>query len=126
MTPLAFVFILFSAGLHATWHMLAKKSGASIAFYALIGSRYLMAHGIGHPVADAGTEVDIPAAGRWTLWARTRNWNAVWTHGAPGRFRVLVNGTPLESELGELVKPSSKRPTTSPSPMSSSSPWSRR
>lgn len=82
MTPLAFVFILFSAGLHATWHMLAKKSGASIAFYALIGSRYLMAHGIGHPVADAGTEVDIPAAGRWTLWARTRNWNAVWTHGA--------------------------------------------
>ncbi|MBR4612519.1 MAG: hypothetical protein IKO40_07365 [Kiritimatiellae bacterium] len=38
MTPLAFVFILFSAGLHATWHMLAKKSGASIAFYALIGS----------------------------------------------------------------------------------------
>ncbi len=24
MTPLAFVFILFSAGLHATWHMLGE------------------------------------------------------------------------------------------------------
>ena len=65
-----------------------------------IGCGYLMAHGIGHPVADAGTEVDIPAAGRWAVWARTRNWNAVWTHGAAGRFRVLVNSTPLESELG--------------------------
>lgn len=38
MTPLAFVLILFSAGLHATWNMIAKKSGASLAFYALLGS----------------------------------------------------------------------------------------
>ena len=38
MTPLAFVLILISAGLHATWNMIAKKTGASLAFYALLGS----------------------------------------------------------------------------------------
>ena len=65
-----------------------------------LGTGYLMAHGIGRPVADAVTEVVIPEAGRWTVWARTRNWNAVWTPGAAGRFRILVNDTPLAAELG--------------------------
>lgn len=37
MTPLAFFLILGSAGLHATWNMIAKKSGASLAFYAVLG-----------------------------------------------------------------------------------------
>lgn len=37
MTPLAFVLILLSAGLHATWNMIAKKEGASLAFYATLG-----------------------------------------------------------------------------------------
>ena len=38
MTPLAFFLILASAGLHATWNMIAKKEGASLAFYALLGT----------------------------------------------------------------------------------------
>lgn len=38
MTPLAFVLILLSAGLHATWNMIAKKTGASLAFYTLLGA----------------------------------------------------------------------------------------
>ncbi len=38
MTPLAFFLILASAGLHATWNMIAKKSGASLAFYTLLGA----------------------------------------------------------------------------------------
>ena len=38
MTPLAFFLILASAGLHATWNMIAKKTGASLAFYALLGT----------------------------------------------------------------------------------------
>ena len=37
MTPLAFFLILASAGLHATWNMIAKKEGASLAFYAVLG-----------------------------------------------------------------------------------------
>ena len=71
-----------------------------------IGSSYLMAHGYGVPVADAETDVEIPASGRYAVWARTRNWNAVWPRngadGAPvaaGRFQVLVNGSPLVAEL---------------------------
>ena len=66
-----------------------------------------MAHGMGVPVADAETEVEIPEAGRWTVWAYSRNWNAVWPRMgadskpiAAGRFQVLANGMPLTAELG--------------------------
>lgn len=38
MTPFAFFLILASAGLHATWNMIAKKSGASLAFYTFLGA----------------------------------------------------------------------------------------
>lgn len=38
MTPLAFVLILASAGLHATWNMIAKRQGATLAFYATLGA----------------------------------------------------------------------------------------
>ena len=78
-----------------------------------LGSSYVMAHGYGIPVADAETEVDVPADGRYSVWARTRNWNAEWTRlrsdckgkaeeeiPAAGRFRVVVDGTVLPAELG--------------------------
>ncbi|MBQ6925764.1 MAG: FAD-dependent oxidoreductase [Kiritimatiellae bacterium] len=65
-----------------------------------IGSSYVMAHGYGVPVADAWTEVELAEKGRYAVWARTRNWNAVWTPRAAGRFQVLVNGAPLAGELG--------------------------
>ncbi|MDX9980445.1 MAG: pyridine nucleotide-disulfide oxidoreductase, partial [Lentisphaeria bacterium] len=42
----------------------------------VIKSAYLMAHGIGIPVADAETSVEIPQAGNWTVWALTRDWTA--------------------------------------------------
>ena len=38
MTPLAFVLIIASAGLHATWNMIAKKERMTIGFYAVLGS----------------------------------------------------------------------------------------
>ena len=38
MTLSAFFLILFSAGLHATWNMIAKKERMSLAFYALLCS----------------------------------------------------------------------------------------
>ena len=65
-----------------------------------LGCGYLMAHGLGRPVADAWTTAEIPAAGRYAVWARTRNWNATWTRGAAGRFRILVDDAPLAAELG--------------------------
>ena len=34
-----------------------------------LGCGYLMAHGLGVPVADAVTEIEIPSAGRYAVWA---------------------------------------------------------
>lgn len=32
-----------------------------------------------------------------SVWARTRNWNAEWTKGAAGRFRIDINMNALSS-----------------------------
>ena len=67
---------------------------------AAMGSPYLMAHGLGQPVADATTSVTL-SSGTWHVWARTRNWTAVWKRGTPaGRFQICVDGRPLPVELG--------------------------
>ena len=68
-----------------------------------LGSSYVMAHGIGKPVTDAKTTVAVPSAGRYAVWAKTRDWSDEWREGrgtAPGRFRVAVNGAELGAELG--------------------------
>ncbi len=69
-----------------------------------IGSSYVMAHGYGRPVRDAVTTATFPSAGRYAVWARTRNWNAVWTKGSAGRFLVVVDGKALPTELGTRGK----------------------
>ena len=46
-------------------------------FIDIMGSPYLMAHGMGKVVKDAETEVEVPA-GEYTLWARTKNWVGPW------------------------------------------------
>ena len=70
-------------------------------FMDQMGSPYLLAHGLGRPVADASTEVGIPTAGVWRVWVRTMDWVARWkASGAPGRFEVLVNGRPLDAAFG--------------------------
>jgi len=67
--------------------------------YQQMGGCYLLAHGLGRPVANGRTTVKIPQAGTWHVWVRTRNWcPGDWQ--APGRFKVLVNGTALKAELG--------------------------
>ncbi len=42
MTPLAIILVALSAGFHATWNMLGKKSGVSLAFYAVLVSIALL------------------------------------------------------------------------------------
>jgi hypothetical protein len=70
-------------------------------FMDIMGSPYLLAHGLGKPVADATTEVDSPAAGNYRVWVRTKDWVAQWNApGTPGRFQVLVNGRALETTFG--------------------------
>ena len=70
-------------------------------FLREMGSPYLIAHGLGTPVADATTTVTIPEAGTYRVFVRTKDWVARWqAPGAPGRFQVLVNGTPLAETFG--------------------------
>ncbi len=67
----------------------------------VMGSPFALAHGLGVPVQDAVTDVDVPKAGSYYVWVRTRDWVAPWNApGAPGRFQVLVNGRPLETTFG--------------------------
>lgn len=63
-------------------------------FIDQMGSSYLLAHGLGTPVADATTSVRV-SGGTYRVFARTRNWTAHWSHEAAGRFEVLVNGRPV-------------------------------
>lgn len=70
-------------------------------FMDQMGSPFLLAHGLGKPVADASTDVMIPEKGTWHVYVRTWNWCAPWkTKEAPGRFKVMVNDAPLQHELG--------------------------
>ena len=67
--------------------------------YQQMGGCYLLAHGMGKPVANARTTVNIPQSGTWHIWVRTRNWcPGDWQ--APGRFRLHVNGTALQRDFG--------------------------
>jgi len=67
--------------------------------YQQMGGCYLLAHGMGKPVDNASTKVNIPQSGKWHVWVRTRDWcPGDWQ--APGRFRVLVDGVPLKPEFG--------------------------
>jgi len=51
-------------------------------FIREMGSPYLLAHGLGTPVADATTTVRIPAAGTYHAWVRTKDWVARWQAAA--------------------------------------------
>lgn len=78
------------------------KGGWSVdqQFMDMMGAPFLLAHGMGHPVADATAQALLPEAGEWHVWIRTRNWAAEWTPKAPGRFQVALNGKPLPTVLG--------------------------
>ena len=68
--------------------------------YLQMGGNYLLAHGMGKPVEDAETTIDLPALGKWNVWVRNRDWcKGDWQ--SPGRFQVLVEGKPLEVTMGE-------------------------
>jgi hypothetical protein len=70
-------------------------------FMDQMGSPYLLAHGLGKPVDNAATTVEIPEPGRYRVWVRTRDWVAPWkAPGAPGRFKLLVDGRPLPVTFG--------------------------
>lgn len=67
--------------------------------FPVIGSSYLMAHGMGRPVKDAVTTVNFPEKGTYHVWVRTKDW-APFPKG-PGKFRLVVNDTPVKTVFGE-------------------------
>ncbi|MCA1760256.1 MAG: FAD-dependent oxidoreductase, partial [Bacteroidales bacterium] len=70
-------------------------------FMDLMGSSYLLAHGMGVPVADAETTVEFPSTGEYKVFVRTFNWTSPWYDGeGPGKFQLLVNGEKTVSTLG--------------------------
>lgn len=70
-------------------------------FMDLMGSPYLLAHGLGVPVKDAVTEVKISRAGTYYIYARTFNWTSRWSDKpGPGKFALSLDNNMLENEIG--------------------------
>ena len=70
-------------------------------FMDMMGSSYLMAHGMGVPVEDAKTEVEFPSTGEYTVFVRTFNWTSSWYDGeGPGKFQLLLNDEKTGPVLG--------------------------
>ena len=69
-------------------------------FMDLMGSPYLMAHGLGTPVSDATTTVNFAKTGEYTVFVRTYNWTSPWTtKEGPGKFQLTVNGRALNNKI---------------------------
>ncbi len=67
----------------------------------VMGSPYLLAHGLGRPVDDAKTIVAVPETAEYRVLVRTKDWVAPWgAPGAPGKFQVLIDGKPLDETFG--------------------------
>lgn len=70
-------------------------------FIDIMGSPYLLAHGLGEPVKDATTLVTFPAHGTFKVFVRTKDWVAQWkAPGTPGKFQLLINGKALSETFG--------------------------
>ncbi|MGF1636422.1 MAG: FAD-dependent oxidoreductase [Cyclobacteriaceae bacterium] len=67
----------------------------------VMGSPYIMAHGMGIPVADASTTVTFPKKGKYRVFVRTRNWTAPWSSNAAGKFQVLIDGKVVDKTFGQ-------------------------
>ncbi len=68
-------------------------------FVEQMGSPYLLAHGLGKPVEDAHTIIEIREEGMYHVWVRTKNW-APGKWEAPGRFYIVIDSERLDNILG--------------------------
>jgi len=69
-------------------------------FVEQMGSPYLMAHGMGTPVANSKTSFLVDHAEEYHVWVRSKNW-APGEWEAPGRFKLAVGGHTLPETLGQ-------------------------
>ena len=71
-------------------------------FMDLMGSPYLMAHGLGDLVSPASTTVTFPEEGVYYAYVRTYNWTSPWKNAeGPGKFKLSVNRKELPTVLGD-------------------------
>ncbi|MBE9518037.1 MAG: FAD-dependent oxidoreductase, partial [Bacteroidetes bacterium] len=68
-------------------------------FVEQMGSPYLMAHGMGEPVENASTSVDVPSSGNYHVWARTTDW-APGNWSPPGEFNIWLGEEKLPKSMG--------------------------
>jgi len=104
------ILILYFGNLHPLFSQIlveaesfTQKGGWVIdqQFMDQMGSPFLMAHGLGKPVADASTKVNFPKAGTYHVFVRTRNWVGYWSDkDAPGKFKLIINGQVLKTTFG--------------------------
>jgi hypothetical protein len=65
-------------------------------FMDIMGSPYIIAHGMGRPVQDAETVFNVQQTGTYNVYVRTYNWTSLWYKGkGPGSFCVVINGKRL-------------------------------
>lgn len=71
-------------------------------FMDIMGSPYLLAHGMGVSVKDAVTTVDVQQGGTYDVYVRTYNWTSPWAPAkdGPGKFQLSVGGQRLKTVLG--------------------------
>lgn len=71
-------------------------------FMDVMGSSFLMAHGMGKIVEDASTTVTFPKPGTYNVYVRTRNWSSQWSKvEAAGQFQIAIDGKPLAKTFGK-------------------------
>ena len=100
------VLFLFAATGQASDHILIEaesfqnKGGWVIdqQSFDVLGSSYLLAHGMGIPVPNAATEVQVDRPGDYHVWVRTKDW-APFPKG-PGKFNVLIDGQAIDRVFG--------------------------
>lgn len=71
-------------------------------FVEQMGSPYLMAHGMGEPVENATTTIELAAGKKYHVWARTMDW-APGHWDSPGRFNILIDGKQLPETVGKAM-----------------------
>lgn len=103
--------------------------GVDTQFIESMGSPYLIAHGLGKPVANAQTEVSVPADGTYRVWTRTMDWTKrLGRPDSAGVFAISVNGKKIGAELGrndtawtwQLAEKPNSSPARQPSPFTTS------
>ena len=98
--PQTFVFKPFEALLETEDFETSGGWVLDTQFFHTMGSSYLLAHGMGFPVADAETTLTLPKVPlQCRVWVRTRDW--VTNHvDSPGQFEVLVDGVARPQTFG--------------------------